>query len=188
MLPIVITAIAFITFLMIINFLLIFIFYKKVPTAKAIVRNGFGGTKVAISKGMYVIPSFHTYEILDLSSKSIRVELLDDNNLITKDNVRIDIKASFMMHVNNELKQIKRVSETIGVTNASNEEHLKELFSAKFSEALKTVARKYEFKELLDSRSEFRDNVIDITGTDLHGFILSDCAIDYIEKTINQKQ
>ncbi|MGJ8683823.1 MAG: SPFH domain-containing protein [Nonlabens sp.] len=181
-LPIIITGLAILIFQVCMYFLIIKMFYKKVRTAKAIVRNGLGGTKVATSKGIYIIPSFHTYEILDLSSKSIRVKLLDDNNLITRDDLRIDIKASFMMRIKYELEQIKRVSETIGATNASNSEHLKELFSSKFIEALKTVARKYEFKELLDSRSAFRDNVIDIIGTDLYGFILEDCAIDYIEK------
>ncbi|MBF4982987.1 hypothetical protein FNJ87_01085 [Nonlabens mediterrranea] len=185
--PIVITLIAILIFQVCIYFLIIKLFYKKVPTANAIIRNGLGGTKVAISKGIYVIPSFHTYEILDMTSKSIRVELLDNNNLITKDDVRIDIKASFLMRINNELEFIKKVAHTIGVENASNKEHLKELFSAKFIESLKAVARQYTFETLIDSRNNYRDLVIQNIGTDLNGFTLENCAIDYIEKTTNNQ-
>ena len=60
---------------------------------------------------------------------------------------------------------------------------LEELFEAKFSEALKTVGKKFNFVELYEARREFRDEIVDIIGTDLNGYTLEDCAIDYLEQT-----
>jgi uncharacterized membrane protein YqiK len=36
-----------------------------------------------------------------------------------------------------------------------------------FSEALKTVGKKFDFTELYEARSEFRQEILDIIGTDL---------------------
>src|SRR5690606_21846630 len=52
-----------------------------------------------------------------------------------------------------------------------------------FSEALKTVGKKFDFIELYEARREFRDEILNIIGTDLNGYILDDCAIDYLEQT-----
>ena len=50
-------------------FAIIAMFYKKVPQGQALVSTGFGGTKVATDRGMYVVPVFHRVEIMDISVK-----------------------------------------------------------------------------------------------------------------------
>ena len=62
--------------------------------------------------------------------------------------------------------------------NTDDEIRLKSIFEAKFSEALKTVGKKFDFIELYEARREFRDEILNIIGTDLNGYILDDCAID----------
>lgn len=170
-------------FLIIVYFAIIAMFYKKVPQGKALVRTGFGGTKVATDKGLYVVPVFHKVEIMDISVKKIQIERLNHEGLICKDNMRADIKVAFFVRVNNDIEYIKKVAQTIGVERASRIETLEDLFEAKFSEALKTVGKKFEFIELYEARREFRDEIVDIIGTDLNGYTLEDCAIDYLEQT-----
>jgi uncharacterized membrane protein YqiK len=97
--------------------------------------------------------------------------------------MRADIKVAFFVRVNNEVEYIKKVAQTIGVQRASRQETLEELFEAKFSEALKTVGKKFDFIQLYEARREFRDEIVDIIGTDLNGYTLEDCAIDYLEQT-----
>ena len=36
---------------------------------------------------------------------------------------------------------------------------------------------------MYESRSEFRDEIVRYIGTDLNGYTLEDCAIDYLEQT-----
>ena len=158
-------------------------FYKKIPQGKAIVRTGVGGTIVAFNKGMYVVPIFHKMEIMDISVKKLQIERMQHDGLICKDNIRADIKVAFFVRVNKSVNDVINVAQTLGCERASDSETLKNIFEAKFSEALKTVGKKFDFIELYEARREFRDEIINIIGTDLNGYILDDCAIDYLEQT-----
>ncbi|WBL20914.1 flotillin family protein [Zunongwangia sp. HRR-M8] len=182
-LPIIGIGLGGILFLIVVYFAIIAMFYKKVPQGRAIVRTGFGGTKVATDKGLYVVPVFHKVEVMDISVKKIQIERMEHEGLICKDNMRADIKVAFFVRVNNDISFIKRVAQTIGVDRASRIETLEDLFEAKFSEALKTVGKKFDFIELYEARREFRDEIVNIIGTDLNGYTLEDCAIDFLEQT-----
>ncbi|UAM96918.1 flotillin family protein [Polaribacter litorisediminis] len=183
LLPIIGIGLGLILFLVIVYFAIIAMFYKKIPQGQALVRTGFKGTKVATDRGLYVVPVFHRVEIMDISVKKIQIERLGNEGLICKDNMRADIKVAFFVRVNNEIDYIKKVAQTIGCARASDIETLEDLFEAKFSEALKTVGKKFQFIELYEARREFRDEIVDIIGTDLNGYTLEDCAIDYLEQT-----
>ena len=156
--------------------------YKKIIQGKVIVRTGAGGTKVFYNAGL-VVPVLHKMEIMDISVKKLDVERTGSNGLICKDNIRADIKVTFFIKINKSTADIINVAQTIGCERASDMEVLRTLFDAKFSEALKTVGKKFDFIELYEARSEFRAEIISIIGTDLNGYILDDCAIDDLEQT-----
>ena len=158
-------------------------FYKKIPQGKAIVRTGVGGGKVAFNRGMYVIPILHQMEIMDISVKKLQIDRLEQDGLICKDNIRADIKVAFFVRVNKNVDDVLNVAQIIGTERASDIETLCNLFEAKFSEALKTVGKKFDFIELYEARREFRTEILNIIGTDLNGYILDDCAIDFLEQT-----
>ncbi len=158
-------------------------FYKKIPQGKAIVRTGVGGGKVAFNKGMYVVPILHQMEIMDISVKKLQIDRLEQEGLICKDNIRADIKVAFFVRVNKNADDVLNVAQIIGTERASDTETLRNLFEAKFSEALKTVGKKFDFIELYEARREFRTEILNIIGTDLNGYILDDCAIDFLEQT-----
>ena len=182
-LPIIGIGIGVLLFLVIVYFAIIAMFYKKIPQGQALIRTGFGGTKVATDKGLYTVPVFHKTEIMDISVKKIQIERLGNEGLICKDNMRADIKVAFFVRINNDIEYIKKVAQTIGVDRASKIATLEDLFEAKFSEALKTVGKKFDFIELYEARREFRDEIVNIIGTDLNGYTLEDCAIDFLEQT-----
>lgn len=176
-------AIGVIVFLIITFFVVLSMFYKKIPQGKAIVRTGVGGSKVAFNKGMYVIPVFHKMEIMDISVKKIEIARMENDGLICKDNIRADIKVAFFVRVNKSVEDVINVAQNLGCDRASDPDTLKSIFESKFSEALKTVGKKFDFIELYEARREFRDEILNIIGTDLNGYILDDCAIDYLEQT-----
>lgn len=159
-------------------------FYKKVPQGQAIVKTGWSKEpKVAFKDGIWVIPVINLMERMDLSVKTIEVNRMKEDGLICKDNMRADIKVVFFVRVNSDTKSILKVAQTIGCARASDPETLRQLFEAKFSEALKTVGKRFEFIELYDNREKFRKEIIDIIGDDLNGYSVEDCAIDYLEQT-----
>lgn len=156
--------------------------YKKTVQGIVILRTGYGGTKVFFNAGI-VIPVIHRMESMDISVKKLEIAREGKAGLICKDNMRADIQVAFFIRVNKSVDDIVNVGQTIGCQRASDIHTLRELFEAKFSEALKTVGKKFEFIELYEARSEFRQEILDIIGTDLNGYVLDDCAIDYLEQT-----
>lgn len=156
--------------------------YKKTVQGIVILRTGYGGTKVFFNAGI-VIPIIHRMESMDISVKKLEISREGKAGLICKDNMRADIQVAFFIRVNKSVDDIVNVGQTIGCQRASDAQTLRELFEAKFSEALKTVGKKFDFTELYEARSEFRQEILDIIGTDLNGYVLDDCAIDYLEQT-----
>ncbi len=157
--------------------------YKKVTQGQALIRTGSGGTKVVFDKGMFVVPVLHMVEQMDLSVKTIEIARLKHDGLICKDNMRADIKVVFFVRVNKETSDISTVAQTIGCARASDPATLNTLFEAKFSEALKTAGKRFDFVDLYDSREKFKHEILAIIGTDLNGYVLDDAAIDYLEQT-----
>lgn len=163
-------------------FFFLLTFYRKVEKGSALVRTG--GTKAkVILNGGFVVPIVHRAELIDISVKRIEIDRTGKNGLICLDNMRADIKVVFFVRINNVEADIIKVADSIGCDRASSEAEIRNLFDAKFSEALKTVGKRFLFTELYEDRDKFREAILKVIGTDLNGYILEDAAIDYLEQT-----
>ncbi len=156
--------------------------FRKVPQGKALVVSTMNKVVVSFT-GQIVLPVIHKAEIMDTSVKTIEIDRRGAEGLICQDNIRADIKVNFFVRVNNAEEDVIKVAQAIGVDRASQQETLEELFTAKFSEALKTVGKRLDFIDLYTERRRFRDEIIEVIGTDLNGYVLEDAAIDYLEQT-----
>lgn len=160
------------------------LFYVKVgPDEALIVTGGRRDMRVVTGGGMVVIPIFNHRERMDLTLKSFEIARQGSEGLICKDNIRADIKVAFFIRVDNSEAEIREVAQSIGAKRASQIDTLRELFDAKFSEALKTVGKQFDFVDLYDKRDQFKDQILKVIGTDLNGYRLDDAAIDYLEQT-----
>jgi uncharacterized membrane protein YqiK len=158
-------------------------FYRKVEQGTALIVNTLNAQPEVIFTGRMVYPIIHKAELMDISVKTIDIDRSGAQGLICKDNIRADIKVKFFVRVNNVTDDVLKVAQSIGCARASNPETLEELFSAKFSEALKSVGKQMDFVELYQDRAEFRDKILAAIGEDLSGYKLDDAAIDYLEQT-----
>lgn len=175
------TIVAIIVFCLLAFLIALSKFYRKAEQGKALVRTG---VKTHVSfGGMWVFPIVHRLEIMDISVKRIEIHRDGKDGLICKDNLRADIKVVFFVRVNPTEADVIKVAQSIGCARASNQGTLVELFDAKFSEALKTVGKKFDFVELYNERDHFKAETRQIIGTDLNGYSLEDTAIDYLEQT-----
>jgi uncharacterized membrane protein YqiK len=155
---------------------------KKIRPGRAGIKTGFGGMKVAFD-WMVRIPVLQTYHIVDISVKKLEITRKGKDGLVCRDNIRADITVAFYIRVEATEESVRKVAQMLTPERVSDMAQLRELFEAKFSEALKTAGKQMEFHELFTERLRFRDEIQTTIGKDLDGFILQDVAIDYLEQT-----
>ncbi|HEX8254466.1 MAG TPA: flotillin family protein [Thermoanaerobaculia bacterium] len=158
-------------------------FYRKVEQGKALIVNKMKAEPEVTFTGATVLPIIHKAEVMDISVKTIEIDRRAKDGLICRDNIRADIKVTFFVRVNKTVEDVIKVAQSIGCARASDPLTLEALFSAKFSEGLKTVGKQLDFVDLYTKRHEFRDAIITLIGRDLNGYVLEDAAIDYLEQT-----
>ncbi|MDP7010487.1 MAG: hypothetical protein QF685_03830 [Verrucomicrobiota bacterium] len=188
---------------------------KKIPPGKAGVRVGWRGYVIS-DTWIFRVPLVTRFDLMDISVQKLEIERKGQDGLICEDNIRADIVVAFYIKVNypkveygatdpdspegqvlferamESTKQpkfgdIQKVAQTVGCERATDLDKLRELFEAKFSEALKTAGKEMEFTKLYTDRLEFRDKIIAVIGRDLNGYALEDVAIDYLEQTPIEK-
>ena len=158
-------------------------FYRKVEQGKALIVNTMKSEPIVTFTGAVVYPIIHRAEVMDISVKVLEINRRGKDGLICKDNIRADISVNFFVRVNKTAGDVLQVANMIGCVRASDQPTLETLFTAKFSEALKTIGKQFDFEELYNKREDFRNDIIGIIGEDLNGYMLEDCAIDYLEQT-----
>ncbi len=179
----------------VVAFLLILIFftsrYKKIRgEGEALIVNGLERTRASLT-GTFVWPVINRHEYMDITRKKISVvrsgkkdkDGEEYEGLHCRDNIRADLKVDFYIGVNHEEEDIVRVAKLFTAREASNIDRLKEHFQPKFSEALKTAVKQFEFEELLTNRRAFRDAVVQVIGSEMDGFKIYDVVIDKIDQT-----
>ena len=157
--------------------------WRQVHQGQAMIVNKMGSEPKVTFTGAIVLPIVNKAEVMDLSVKTIEVMRRGKEGLICADNIRADIKVTFFVSINKTVDDVLRVAQTIGCVRASQQSTLEELFAAKFSEALKTVGKNMEFEQLYTMRQDFKDRIKEVIGKDLNGYVLDDCAIDFLEQT-----
>ena len=158
-------------------------FYIKVDQGTALIVNDMSSHPKVHFTGALVYPIIYKKELMRISLITLEVDRRGKDGLICSDNMRADIAVAFYLRVNETTEDVLKVAKSIGANRASDKDAVDSLFSAKFSEALKTVGKQIEFVQLFENRQEFREKIIEVIGDDLNGYILEDVAIDYLEQT-----
>lgn len=154
---------------------------RKIHPGKAGISVGLGGLRVAFDY-MIRLPLVQHFEEMDISVKKLEIHRKGKDGLVCKDNIRADISVAFYIRVDATVESVKKVAQMLGPDRVSDMTQLRELFEAKFSEALKTAGKQMEFHELFTERIKFREQIQATIGKDLDGFLLQDVAIDYLEQ------
>ena len=164
-------------------------FLKKASPGTALVKTGFGLQRASIStSSAIVIPLLHKIETIDLTVKTVRIKRREHESLSCKDGIRAEVEVDFYIKINAMDEDIRRVASAVGCERASDIGIIRELFEAKFSDALKTAGSKLTFDSLYQNRTEFREQIITALGQEsendviLNGYRLDDVAIQYLEQ------
>jgi uncharacterized membrane protein YqiK len=158
--------------------------YKRASKEVSFVRTGFGGQKVILNGGAVVFPVLH--EIIPVNMNTLRLEVRRANEqaLITRDRMRVDVTAEFYVRVRPEQDAISYAAQTLGM-KTMNPDALKELVEGKFVDALRAVAAEMAMNELHEQRVDFVQKVQQVVSEDLskNGLELETVSLTGLDQT-----
>ncbi|MEZ5569820.1 MAG: flotillin family protein [Halioglobus sp.] len=161
--------------------------YKRATKERAYVRTGFGGQKVVKDGGALVLPILH--DTIWVNMNTLRLEVLRSNDqaLITKDRMRVDVMAEFYVRVKPDSDAIATAAQTLGERTMVPED-LKKLVEGKFVDALRSVAAGMTMEQLHESRSEFVQQVQTTGAEDLNknGLELETVSLTGLDQTAKE--
>ncbi len=158
--------------------------YRRAEKDRAYVRTGLGGQKVVLDGGSLILPVFHNLAYVNLQTLRLDVSRKDQDALITKDRMRVDIAVEFYVRVKPDGNSIALAAQTLG-NRTNNAEELRELVEAKFVDALRGVAATMDLAELQENRQQFVQTVQTSVARDLeqNGLELESASLTRLDQT-----
>ncbi len=158
--------------------------YRRSTKETAFVRTGFLGEKVVVNGGAFVIPVLHEITPVNMNVMRIEVRRENDNALITKNRMRVDVIAEFFVRVGSTREMVAAAAQTLG-TRTLQPDGLRELLEGKFSSAIRTVAAQMSLEEMHELRSDYAERVREIAARSLaaNGLDLESVAIVDLDQT-----
>ncbi len=161
--------------------------YLRSSKERAFVRTGFGGQKVVLNGGAFVLPIVHEVIPVNMNTLKLEVSRGRDKALITKDRMRVDVIAEFFVRVQATTDAIANAAQTLG-QRTMQPDLLKELLEGKFIDALRTVAAEKTMEELHEKRGEYIRRVREVVADDLlkNGLELESASLTQFDQTARE--
>ncbi|ACJ30865.1 Band 7 protein [Shewanella piezotolerans WP3] len=158
--------------------------YCRATKEMAFVRTGFGGEKIIKDGGAIVLPVLHETTVVNMNTLRIEVEKTQKDALITKDRMRVDVKADFYLRVAPNVEGISMAAQTLG-TRTTRVEELKKLMESKFVDVLRAVAAEMNMTEMHEQRADFVQRVQNNVANDLekNGLELESVSLTGFDQT-----
>jgi uncharacterized membrane protein YqiK len=158
--------------------------YVRSSKERAFVRTGLGGEKVVLGGGAFVLPIVHDTIAVNMNTLRLEVSRGEDNALITKDRLRVDVVAEFYVRVQATAESVAAAAQTLGLRTLEPEQ-LKALIEGKFVDALRTVAATMTMEDLHEKRGEFIRHVRAAVAEDLtkNGLELEAASLTSLDQT-----
>jgi uncharacterized membrane protein YqiK len=158
--------------------------YRRSSKEISFVRTGFGGEKVILGGGAIVLPVLHETIPVNMNTLRLEVRRADDQALITRDRMRVDVMAEFYVRVKPTADSIATAAQTLGQKTMSPNE-LKNLVEGKFVDSLRAVAAEMAMEELHEKRVDFVQKVQQVVSEDLHknGLELETVSLTGLDQT-----
>jgi len=154
-------------------------FYQKSSKDIAFVRTGLFGQRIVLTGGALAIPIFHQTTPVNMNTLKLEVERKENNGLITKDKMRVDVNTSFYVRVIGNKDSVSLAAQTLG-SRTLNPKSVQDLMDGKFVSAMRTTAAEMTLEELQTNGRQFTDqvhtqieNVVSKNGLELESVSLS---------------
>jgi uncharacterized membrane protein YqiK len=158
--------------------------YQRSTKETAFVRTGFGGEKVVVSGGAFVIPVLHDITPVSMTVMRIEVERRETQALITKNRMRVDVIAEFFVKVGSSREAVSFAAQALG-RRTLEPGGTRDLLEGRFASALRTVAAQMTLEEMHEQRQEYAQRVktVALEGLAQNGLDLESVAIVDLDQT-----
>jgi uncharacterized membrane protein YqiK len=158
--------------------------YWKSEAGMAFVRTGFGGAKAVLGRGALVIPLLHKVQWVDLGETKLLVSKREDESILTKDHLRVDMDVEFYVRVRADKESVLQASVALG-RRAQHAEGLRNFLEPALVDAVQTVASDMTLPELHDDRIRFTRMVQEFLLKDLNtkGLELTNVSLTSFDQT-----
>ncbi len=128
--------------------------YRRSTKDISFVRTGFGGEKVVMGGGAFVLPILH--DITEVNMNTLRLEILRarEKSLITKDRMRVELTVEFYVRVQPEDNAVATAARSLG-NRTMHAEQLKDLIQGRFVDAMGGAAAKMTLEQIHENRQDF---------------------------------
>ncbi|MBA69569.1 MAG: flotillin [Rhizobiales bacterium] len=128
--------------------------YRRSTKDISFVRTGFGGEKVVMGGGAFVLPILH--DITEVNMNTLRLEILRarEKSLITKDRMRVELTVEFYVRVQPEDEAVATAARSLG-NRTMHAEQLKDLIQGRFVDAMGGAAAKMTLEQIHEHRQDF---------------------------------
>ena len=158
--------------------------YRRSSKEAAFVRTGLAGEKVVIDSGAFVLPFIHDITPVNMNVLQMRVHRGQDDAIITRDRMRVDIDADFYVRVRATAEAVSLAASTLG-RRTMQPETLHELLSGKFVSAIRSVASEMTMEDMHEQRGVYLAKVKEAAAEALakNGLELESVALTNLDQT-----
>lgn len=158
--------------------------YRKTAANEALVRTGMGGAHVALNGGIVVYPIVHQVVPVSLETMKLEVERMNQDALITQDNLRVDVKAEFYIRVAPNEEDILQAARSLGHKSVEAKA-VGNLVFEKLVSALRSVAAQKDLAAIHSDRKTFASAVQELVAEELqqNGLLLESVTISRLDQT-----
>jgi flotillin len=159
-------------------------FYVKPSANLAYVITGLGGRRVLIDRGGFFFPIVQRNVAVSLETMKLEVERAGTDALITKDNLRVDVKGEFYLKVLPDQDDVLNAARSLGEKSV-NADSVASLVFEKLVSALRSVAATKDLVEIHSQREDFAIAVQRLVVTDLeqNGLTLESVTVSRLDQT-----
>jgi len=158
--------------------------YVRASKEISFVRTGWRGQKVIMNGGALVFPVLNEYIPVNMNTLRLEVQRKNEQALIARDRMRVDVQAEFYVRVKPTEESIANAAQTLG-RRTMDPQSLKELVEGKFVDALRAVAAEMAMEELHEQRVNFVQKVQTAVSEDLlkNGLELESVSLTSLDQT-----
>ena len=130
------------------------VLYRRSTKETSFVRTGLFGEKVVIDGGAFVWPMVHNITLVNMSTLQLSISRINEQALITKDRMRVDVEADFYVRVAKTKTAVSSAATTLGA-RTMRQESLLDLLSGRFVSSLREIAAEMSMEEIHENRSSY---------------------------------
>ncbi len=132
--------------------------YRRSTKDVSFVRTGFGGEKVVMGGGAFVLPILHDLTDVNMNTLRLEVTRARETSLITKDRMRVELTVEFYVRVAPNDEAVATAARSLG-NRTLHAEQLKDLIQGRFVDAMGAAAAVMTLEQIHEHRQDFVKSV-----------------------------